>query len=225
MAKKKEEEENGLSTVSFDKGLTETSVQHYLDSGALPGTITNVETALTLAMMGQEMGIKPLTAMNQIHVIKGRMVISSVLLATLLKQHGYEYQWTKQWSKEEVNGGDQIVTEITIFWKSPLGKHPVTGSDVWSESFPVTWAEMVVAGYTDKQNWEKYPKNMLRARCMAYAVRAICPHVLAGLYTDSEIVDSVDNNGEYTTVMDSEGETIIIKNEDHEGDTEFEELN
>ena len=34
----------------------------------------------------------------------------------------------------------------------------------------------------------------MRARCMAYAVRAIFPEVLMGMYTDLEMMDAKDVN-------------------------------
>ncbi len=82
------------------------------------------------------------------------------------------------------------------------------------------------AGFTTKDNWQRMPKNMLRARCMAYAVRALFPEVLLGVYTDSEIIDAPIKGFEdekYDTKTDEEGKIIIIPAAS-EGDTTVEDI-
>ena len=54
---------------------------------------------------------------------------------------------------------------------------------------------MALAGYTTKQNWTKYPKEMMRARCLSYAVRALFPEVLLGMYSDIEMNDVAEGMG------------------------------
>ena len=44
-------------------------------------------------------------------------------------------------------------------------------------------------GKTLKTNWAKFPREMLKARCMATAIRAICPEALGGMYTQEEVAD------------------------------------
>lgn len=44
-------------------------------------------------------------------------------------------------------------------------------------------------GNTLKTNWAKFPREMLKARCMATAIRAICPEALEGMYTQEEVAD------------------------------------
>ena len=78
-------------------------------------------------------------------------------------------------------------------------------------TFSVTWAQMALAGYTTKQNWEKYPKEMLRARSLAYSVRALFPEVLSGFYTELEIQDVLPEEDVEVKVND-EGEIILIDN-------------
>lgn len=40
-----------------------------------------------------------------------------------------------------------------------------------------------------KTNWAKFAPEMLKARCMATAIRAICPEALGGMYTQEEVAD------------------------------------
>jgi hypothetical protein len=41
----------------------------------------------------------------------------------------------------------------------------------------------------NKQNWKQYPRQMLRARCLAEGVRALYPACLDGLYLKEEVQD------------------------------------
>lgn len=40
-----------------------------------------------------------------------------------------------------------------------------------------------------KTSWAKFPKEMLKARCMATYIRAMCPEALGGMYTQEEAMD------------------------------------
>lgn len=57
-------------------------------------------------------------------------------------------------------------------------------------------------------------KNMMRARCLAYAVRALFPEIILGLYTDAEIVDAIHDSG-YETSVNEEGDVIVLKSIDN----------
>jgi hypothetical protein len=45
------------------------------------------------------------------------------------------------------------------------------------------------AGVAGKQNWQRYPRQMLRARVVSEGVRAAMPGVVLGLYTPEEVQD------------------------------------
>lgn len=204
----KEKKEANLAVLGKLKTIEEYQV--ILDSGAIPGNLDTPQKLMTVVQTGKELGMPPMVAINNINVIKGRTVISSAMLAALLKQHGYEYTYTKDFLQETDEDGDvRITTELEIEWLSKLGTNRIK-----TANFSVTWAEMERAGYTEKQNWEKYPKNMMRARCMAYAVRALCPEILLGFYTDLEIVDAMDTDHEVE--MNEEGDVTIIDTEHQE---------
>lgn len=44
-------------------------------------------------------------------------------------------------------------------------------------------------GKTLKKNWSQFPREMLKARCMATYIRALCPEALGGMYTQEEAAD------------------------------------
>jgi hypothetical protein len=166
---KEEKKEVSLALLNNLKSVEEYQV--LLDSGAIPSTLDTVQKLMTVVQTGKELGMGPMAAINNINIIKGRTVISSAMLGALLKSRNIEYTYTKDWAKEPNGEGqpDTIRTEIEFEWISTITKKPKTAR------FSVSWAEMEVAGYTAREQWDKYPKNMLRARCMAYAVRALFP--------------------------------------------------
>ena len=99
------------------------------------------------------------------------------------------------------------VTEIEFEYLSQVTKQPKTAT------FKITWKEMILAGYTTKDNWVRMPKPMMRARCMAGAVRAYFPEILlGGLYTDLEIADvKIPGKEEnYETTTNEEGDVVIV---------------
>ncbi len=142
-----------------------------IDSGLLPSSLTEPEQVLTIVQHGKELGITAHIALNNIHVISGRPTLSSAMLGSLLKRRGVEWVWDDDFTiiKDE-NGvaektsdsGANRKTTIHFFWKSSIS------DKVMETTFTVTWAQMILAGYVDKQNWTKYPKEMMRARCLSY---------------------------------------------------------
>lgn len=52
-----------------------------------------------------------------------------------------------------------------------------------------TIARARAIGLAGKDNWKHYPRNMLRARCISEAVRAVYPGISTGIYTVEEVQD------------------------------------
>lgn len=177
-----------------------------IESGLLPDSISEPEQVITIVQHGKELGLTPHIALNNLHVIAGRPVISSSMLGALLKRRGVE--WIIKEDFVDI-GDENNRTTYTFFWKSPN-----TGR-IMETDFSITWRQMEIAGYTTKQNWEKYPKEMMRARCIAYAVRAIFPEVLMGMYTDMEFNDVAEEMGgdEQQVGLTEEGDITIIQAE------------
>ena len=172
-----------------------------LESGAIPPSIDTPEKLMTVIQLGKELGITPMVSISAINVIKGRTVISSSILGALLKTRGIEWEWTKDFVTESPG---KINTEIEFeYWSERFSRAKKV-------KFSVSWNQMKTAGYTEKDSWKKYPKEMMRARCMAYAVRGLFPEVLLGtMYTADEINDAT--NAGYETAVTEEGEVTIIE--------------
>lgn len=182
-----------------------TSVEDLIKSEGLPKGVDSREKFLLIAQYGRELGWDPMTSVNSISLIRGKMTIASSMLGALLKKNGYEYIWLKDHEPDDKDP-NKIVTEIQLFWFSkPLNRE-------FTQKFKTSWNELVLAGLPDSNpTYGKFPKQMLRARCMSSAVRAIAPEVLAGAYTDIEIIDKgVDG---FDVDITEEGEVVVTPSE------------
>jgi len=163
-----------------------------IDSGLLPDSISEPEQVITIVQHGKELGLTPHIALNNIHIIAGRPVISSSMLGAMLKKHKVEWTIVDDFAPVNDAGGKATGDKKTTFkfyWKSTITE------SVMETSFSITWNQMTLAGYTEKSNWKKYPKEMMRARCLSYAVRALFPEVLLGMYSDIEMNDVAEGMG------------------------------
>ena len=188
-----------------------------LDSGLLPHSITDAEQVITIVQHGKELGLTPHIALNNIHVISGRPTLSSVMLGSLLKRHGVEWVWDHDFEIiKDDKGEPEIATDgamnrrttIHFYWKSKI-----TGR-VMDAPFSITWAQMVIAGNTTKDNYRRLPKEMLRARTLSAGIRALFPEVLSGFYTEVEIQDALPDENIKLDV-DKEGDIIIINDKEN----------
>lgn len=130
---------------------------------------------------GYELGIPPVQAMTGLNVIKGRVEMSAAMMATCIKRSGrYNYRVTEH-SRE--------ICRIRFY------EH---GEFCGESSFTVDDAKDagLISG-PNKQNWEKYRRNMLFARAMSNGAKWYCADVFGGpAYTPDEFGAVVDEDGE-----------------------------
>lgn len=156
-------------------------------SGFCPTQLKNAGQVLAVILTGRELGIGPMASLRNISIINQRASLSAELLASLIKQaHGYE-------ALQLVSSDDQ---QATYRYKS-------RGMADYAE-YSYTLDKAKRAQLLSKENWQKYPAEMLRARCVSNIARIAFQDVSMGLYTTEELesipVDSGDIQAEYTTV-------------------------
>lgn len=125
-------------------------------------------------MMGDELGIGPMTALTKIDIVKGRPAPRAELARALVLRAGHEL-WVE----------DATTTRVTA-----CGRR--RGSD---QVHRVTWTmdDAKRAGLAGSQTWRQYPRQMLTARATAELVRMMAPDVLAGIgMFAEEIEDGAD---------------------------------
>lgn len=150
----------------------------YFDSkGSSPAEVAKT---ITKILAGREMGFGPFASVAGIHIIQGKPTMSAGLMATAVKRSGkYDYR-----VRETTNA----VCRIEFFERTAKGLESL-GISVFS-------AEDAKAAGT--QNMQKFPSDMLFARCMSRGVRRFCPDVFDSgtVYTPEEMGAIVDADGE-----------------------------
>jgi len=129
----------------------------------------NPADATAAIILGDELGLSPLSALRSLYVIGGTPALYARTMVALVMAHGHAI-----WTVEE---SDQKVT--------------VAGQRRGSEHEErVTWtiARATKAGYTSNKKYQTDPIAMLYARAAGDVARRIAPDVLAGVpYSVEEI--------------------------------------
>ena len=132
---------------------------------------------------GHEYGLKPHQSIKGIHLVKGKAVPHYSTLLSLVRRYGYEYSILHR-------GSDYAEIE---FFSDKAKKNSMGVSKFTTE-------DMVNAGLGG-DNWKKYKRTMLFARCVSEGVNSICPEVCDGpAYTPEDFGCVTDDGGEIIEV-------------------------
>jgi hypothetical protein len=159
------------------------------ESGLLPTWIKNPLAALAVIQKGAELGLSPMYSLSRISMIEGKPACDAEAMAALCyRDHGPNaFRFVK------------TTTEECTLEYCRRGGTPGT------LTFSIEDARR--AGLLGKQNWQKYPQAMLRARAVSAAARMAFPDTIGGLYTAEELGAEVD--------VDEHGEMTIVDVPDH----------
>lgn len=139
--------------------------------------------AVVKILAGQELGFGAFASMTGVNIIQGKPVLSANLLAAAVKRGGkYNYRVTMQTEKECI---------ITWFEDK---------KEVGQSSY--TMDEATRAGLSLKDNWKKYPSDMLFARAISRGQKRFAPDIFNGatVYTPDELGAVVDADGDVISV-------------------------
>ena len=131
----------------------------------------NPANVLLALEYGTALGISPVVAMQQIHVIEGKPTASAQLIGGLVRQAGH---------KLRVEFDDRTLTATAT----------VIRSDDPDYEFKAVWTmdRAKAANLVNKGNWKTYPAAMLKARAITEVARDACPEALFGVaYTAEEL--------------------------------------
>ena len=138
--------------------------------GGLFQAFKNADHAMTLMMLCQAEGIHPIMALRRYDIIQGRPALKSdAMLADFMGRGG------------KVGWDVMSDTEVKATFEAPGLSKPVTVS--W------TIEQAKRAGIAGKDNWNHYPRAMLRARVVSEGIRVAMPGIVAGVYTPEEVQD------------------------------------
>lgn len=153
------------------------SSEMLVQSGMLPKDINSRGKAMAIMMKGHELGIPPMQAFSQISVIQGKPTISPELMLALIMRR----------FPETVIDYEQLDNEGCVMIVTRAPSKP--------QKFSFTMQDAINARLTNKDNWKKYARAMLRSRCVAEMARSIFPDVIMGAsYTAEELNVNTDEN-------------------------------
>ena len=152
--------------------------------------------AIVKILAGQELGLPPIASMTGIDIIKGKISLSAVAMATVLKRHGdYDYRVRKH---------DNNGCEIEFFHK---------GESLGISSFTIEDAKQAKL-FESQPNYKKYPRNMFYARAMSNGIRWYCPEVLGGpTYTPGELEQETEKGSDDGQIRDEERKEATVEGE------------
>lgn len=131
--------------------------------------VKSPEQAFALMLVAQAEGRHPATVAQEYDIIQGRPALKSQSALARFQAAGGRIQWT----------------ERTDSACAAIFAHPSGGE------LEIRWdmARAQAAGLTGKDNWRKFPAQMLSARVVAEGVRAVFPACLNGVYLSEEVQD------------------------------------
>jgi len=137
------------------------------ESGLFPAWNTPAKM-MTLMLLCQSEGSDPVRAVNRYDNIQGRVCKRPQAMLEDFLNAGGKVKWETLSDKE-----------ATAVFTPP-------GGDPFRHSY--TWEEAMRAGNISKENYKKYPMEMLRSRLIGRALRTIWPAATNTMYTPEEIL-------------------------------------
>lgn len=177
--------QNNLTAMTNIKPMLEFAT-HLVKSGFLPTAVNTAEKALAIILTGNELGIPPMQALRQIHVIQGKPTMSVELML------GFAYSRIPGFICEVLESNN---THCVVKMSRP-------NHTPYTHTFTMEDARNL--GLTGKDNWKKQPAVMLRWRCISAALKVVAPDAISGLYTPEELNPDVHVNYETGEVIDNQ---------------------
>ena len=155
-----------LREVNVDDSLKLQKVSEGLHKSGLYPQLKSPAGAYAVVQYGYELGLGPMTSLQNINLIQGKPAANGQTMLSLAMSRGVTFK-----VEEETH------ETCTILFKR--------GNMEYRSTFTVEDAKR--AGLTGKDNWKKWPSEMLYWRTVAKGVRRIAPDAVMGLYTPDEL--------------------------------------
>ena len=153
--------------------------------------IKRPQEALALMIVAQAENRHPGSVAAEYHIIQGRPALKADAMLARFQQAGGKVAW-------DVYTDDKVSAVFT---------HDAGGS------IKVEWdmARAKKAGLGTKDNWVKYPRQMLRARVISEGVRSCYPAVCVGVYTVEEVQEFDDKPAKDKSHWIGKGKPLVAK--------------
>ncbi len=150
----------------------------------------SVDQAMAIMLIAQAEGLHPAIAARDYHVIQGRPTLKSDAMLSRFLQSGGKVEWTSYTD-------DKVAAKFT---------HPQGGS------IEVDWTPQRAkkAGIGNDMH-NKYPRQMLRARCISEGVRTVFPGCTSGMYAPEEVETAAPGSPEKPAPKDMGNAEIVVE--------------
>jgi len=135
-------------------------------TGFLPDHIKSAGQCVAIILTGRELGMQPMRAIRSLQMVKGKVVENA----------------DSQLARFKTEGGSAKFKELTdakaVLWL----RHP--NGDEHTEPFTIEDAKR--AGLLSNPSWQKYPRAMLRSRCITAGLKSVGWEGGVGTYDPEE---------------------------------------
>lgn len=156
---------HSIQALDWDKELR--GAQFLYRSGLCPSGIKSPEAALFIILTGRDLGLSAVQSLRSIHIIQGKVELAADQQLALFKRRGGRATWL---ALTDTKGSLKLT-------------HP--NGDAHTEEFTIQDAQK--AGLMDSTGWKKYPKAMIRSRCITAGLKSIGFDATAGMYDEAEL--------------------------------------
>jgi hypothetical protein len=132
--------------------------------------IKTADQAVALMLIAQAEGLHPAVAARDYDIIQGRPALKARAMQSRFQVSGGKVEWVER--------SDEAAEAL---FSHPQSPKPVS----------IRWdmARAQKAGLGGKDNWRKFPRQMLSARVISEGVAACYPAATSGLYVPEEVED------------------------------------
>lgn len=135
------------------------------------------EQGMVLAMTCLAEGKAPLELAKTYHIIEGKLSMRADAMLGRFQVSGGKVKWTVRNNEEVraifIHDGSEVEIGVTV------------------EEMKANGVAMGKNGLKD--NWRKFPRQMLTARVISEGVRLLAPQIVSGIYTPEEVQDFSSN--------------------------------
>lgn len=161
-------------------------------TGFLPDHIKNAGQCAAIILTGRELGMEPMRALRSLQMVKGKVIESA----------------DSQLARFKADGGRGAFAELTDTRAVLVLRHP--NGDEHTESFTIEDAKR--AQLLTNPSWQKYPRAMLRSRCITAGLKSLGWEGGIGNYDPDEAsAFVVSHGGEAATGAQREILTALSK--------------
>lgn len=148
-------------------------------SNLIPNHLKNKPSDVSIILMhGMELGLSPMMSLSNVYVVEGTPTVSAAAMRSMVEASNLMID-IKITYKEKDNEVYECVCSVLRKGRKSFEEHSFSMDDAKK------------AQLASKQNWIKYPKRMLYARAVSYAMRSVFGDVTKGFLTIEEMEDSV----------------------------------